>query len=345
MPKPTRQPAHGKPTILRCDLLEDRTVPAILDLTAVGSAGTVNGAVLQQSGSAWAGDYQFSPFLGIQNRARGRGGEEAGYNTDAARLQFDTIRSDRMTHALDLRDVPVVTINGESYREFVLDINQTKGSPFLSLDRVQVFVANSNRLQGYNERTDKLDGRTAIYDLDAGRGNNAIKLDARKGFSAQQGGDMRMYVRDSLFNGQFVYVYSEFGARHRANGGAEVWGTRHAATVPPTVPPPAPSVGTISGSVFVDTDQDMIRGEGEIALDNWTVFIDSNGNDILDEGEVSTTTNADGQYSFTLAAGAEYSVRVVHDFDWIQNNPPYDPIALSAGQAVTGIDFGFIPPD
>src|SRR5262249_53143659 len=45
----------------------------------------------------------------------------------------------------------------------------------------------------------------------------------------------------------------------------------------------------ISGTVTTQASQ---------PLTNWTVFLDTNNNDVLDDDEVSTTTNANGFYGF-----------------------------------------------
>ena len=100
--------------------------------------------------------------------------------------------------------------------------------------------------------------------------------------------------------------------------------------------------GVISGVKFKDLDSDGVRDANEPGLFGWTIFIDANGNGTLDSGETSTTTGADGNYSFTLPAGT-YTVYEVQQSGWTQTTPNPDPILLGAGQSVTGVDFGNSP--
>src|SRR5207244_3094478 len=58
-------------------------------------------------------------------------------------------------------------------------------------------------------------------------------------------------------------------------------------TIPGGTPAP---LGSISGTVFNDTDGDGTRDTGEAALSKWKVFLDTNKNGSLDSGEPSTNT-------------------------------------------------------
>jgi len=57
--------------------------------------------------------------------------------------------------------------------------------------------------------------------------------------------------------------------------------------------------------------------EQESSLPNWTIFLDNNNNAILDSGDISTTTNVNGQYTFTVPL-ANYLLREVNQQDWVQ---------------------------
>ena len=57
--------------------------------------------------------------------------------------------------------------------------------------------------------------------------------------------------------------------------------------------------GTISGSIWRDTDADGTWDAGETGLANWQVYLDANVNGQWDNGETRTTTNASGTYTFT----------------------------------------------
>ncbi len=91
-----------------------------------------------------------------------------------------------------------------------------------------------------------------------------------------------------------------------------------------------PQPSTISGYVWVDSDRDGVRDEdffpgSGIWLENGqadvTVYLDADNDGVLDAGEVSTTTNGDGNYSFTgiLTLGT-YNVRQVVPVDYVQTS-------------------------
>jgi len=281
-------------TKLTCNQLEDRYVPAgVLDLTAAGASGTIHGAIFTQA----AGTGPINSFLRVD-----ADGTEQEYNTDARPVQFDTRANRAVTHALALADVPVVTVGGVAYREFVLDVNQRTRNPQISLDELQVFVGNTATLHNYNQSTGKLGGQTAVYSLDAPRDNNWVKLNANKG---NADGDMQLLVPDAVFGGaKYVYLFSRFGDHFAANGGVEEWGVH-----PVSIAPPPAQNGSISGMVY-----SSLSAPGAVGIFGVTVFLDTNGNGQLDEGETSTTTDMSGHYSFgtltTSAAGVQYTVMI-----------------------------------
>jgi RHS repeat-associated protein/uncharacterized repeat protein (TIGR01451 family) len=102
----------------------------------------------------------------------------------------------------------------------------------------------------------------------------------------------------------------------------------------------------ISGVVYQDSNDNGTREASEPGLAGWTVFLDQNGNTRLDGDEVSTTTAADGSYSFStnLAAG-NYLVRVQRAAGWIDTGPANGVYALTLtdGQQSTGNNFGVLP--
>ncbi|MCY2986910.1 MAG: dockerin type I domain-containing protein [Planctomycetota bacterium] len=99
--------------------------------------------------------------------------------------------------------------------------------------------------------------------------------------------------------------------------------------------------GTIAGAVWKDADGDGIRDTGETGLSGWTVYLDTNNNSTFDTGETFVTSDASGNYSFTLNGGS-YNVRDVVQNNWQQTAPAGGvyAVTLTAGQNVTGKDFG-----
>ncbi len=186
------------------------------DLTGVGSAWTINGAVFQQFSDGGGGSGNIDAFVRIQAT-----GIEQGYNTDYRPVQFNEDTSATFNHSQLLSEIPTVTDGGIPHREFLLDIDQS--AQYLSLDKVEVYLEATGNIGLYPDHF-----TTLIYELDADE-DNWVKLDYR--INAGSGaGDMLMYIPDSLFQdgsggylGDYVYVYSMFGVNFPADNGFEEW--------------------------------------------------------------------------------------------------------------------------
>lgn len=191
---------------------------AMLDLTTVGAWGTINGANFQQFSDGAAGSGNIDAFVRIQKT-----GVEQGYNTSGRPVEFDENTSLSFTHSLLLSEVPIVTNGGTSFREFLLDINQS-GVNLLSLDDLEIALHASGDLIEYSTIF-----ALPIYDMNAPGEDNWVKLD----YSLNAGsgaGDMLAYIPDSFFMDEFgvylndyVYLYSKFGQNLGANDGFEEW--------------------------------------------------------------------------------------------------------------------------
>ena len=151
---------------------------------------------------------------------------EQGFNTTAQQYQLDQVRGG--TTALALSQVPVVTVNGTAYREFVLDIDEPRQSRDLSLDEVRVYTADQSNRKNYNADNGKLGGQSPLFDLDSA-GDVTVMLRSMLN-QGNRVSEMALLVPNSLFagqpNGSFVYLYSKFGGAPGAGagGGAEEWG-------------------------------------------------------------------------------------------------------------------------
>jgi ELWxxDGT repeat protein len=98
---------------------------------------------------------------------------------------------------------------------------------------------------------------------------------------------------------------------------------------------------SIHGQVFQDTNGTGVLAAGDSGLQGRTVYLDTNNNGVLDAGEQTTTTDANGNYSFTNLPPAAYRVREVTPAGWVQTTP--NPPAISAalnGTNVSGVNFG-----
>src|SRR5262249_16877006 len=145
-------------------------------------------------------------------------------------LQFDENQSSTFTRSIQLGDVPVVTINGVNYRAFLLDINQRSSQPLVSLDQLQIFVANSGNLTGYDTAARQLPGATLVYDMNPGGGNtNWVALNARLSHGIGSS-DMVLLVPQSVFastpGNPNIYLFSRFGDNFGASGGFEQWAVK-----------------------------------------------------------------------------------------------------------------------
>ena len=82
-----------------------------------------------------------------------------------------------------------------------------------------------------------------------------------------------------------------------------------------------PKFGEIQGSKWNDLNGDGVRDAGEVGLAGWTIYLDNNQNGQLDAGEISTITDANGNYSFTNLNPGTYTVAEVLKPGWKQTFP------------------------
>ncbi|MDA1050594.1 MAG: FG-GAP-like repeat-containing protein [Planctomycetota bacterium] len=104
------------------------------------------------------------------------------------------------------------------------------------------------------------------------------------------------------------------------------------------------SKGSIAGRLFNDRNGNRRRDAGETFVAGWTVYLDSNTNGQLDDGEARTVTAADdpntanedesGLYAFEDLVRATYSVSVVPQDQWKITSP--NAITLSTSEFETG---------
>jgi len=87
--------------------------------------------------------------------------------------------------------------------------------------------------------------------------------------------------------------------------------------------------GTITGTLFHDTNGNGALNTGEPFLASRTVWVDSDNDAVRDTTEPSTTTDANGRYNFTVAPGT-YVVRQVIPSGWYQTVP-----ASNGGRSAT----------
>lgn len=104
----------------------------------------------------------------------------------------------------------------------------------------------------------------------------------------------------------------------------------------------APSTGEFSGAKWNDLNGNGQRDTDESGLPGVTIYVDSNQNGALDQGEPSKVTDVDGAYVFTDLATGVIQVREVVPDGFNQTFPiaGYHELPLVSGLLVFGVDFG-----
>jgi hypothetical protein len=229
-------------------LLSPSSFAAILDLTAVNSEGTINGAIYQQTDPSSTGTGVFNAF--VQLSPSGNNDTAHGYNTTVNNI-LNNGSSDQHNHAITLAEVPLVVVDNALYRAFLLDINESSGgtNEFISLDDVQVFAGGGANLNvttfGNVHGAGVLDHPgTLVYHMDAVADSFVmLNYDLNTGSGS---GDMYLYVPNINFAGFLpsdqVVLYSAFGGQeanlpgYGATAGFEEWGIP--AGLPNSIPEP-----------------------------------------------------------------------------------------------------------
>jgi hypothetical protein len=325
------------------ETLEDRTAPAVLNLTSAGASGWINGAFFEQVDPQATGTGLIQSFVRIQRNPATEGTEQ-GYNTDFRDVQFDEKSDHTFTHSIRLNDIQTENINGTKYLEFWLDINETKPGRLLSLDQLQVSIAGSGDLTGYTDDGTYGGQATPVYDMDgAPDGDSRVDLDYFLNHGSGSG-DLRVLIpKEACGKGNpYVYLYSHFGDKYEADSGFEEWWVLEAKKgKPPTF--------DISGMKFNDVKGDGVKDATDPALKGWEInlYEDKDGDGEIDAGEyvTSTTTAADGSYSFTgLDAFKQYIVAETQQGGWIQTfggGPEGDgPYTVYLNDNLGDVDFG-----
>ena len=106
--------------------------------------------------------------------------------------------------------------------------------------------------------------------------------------------------------------------------------------------------GSIQGTVWNDLNADGVRATDPVTgaftdpgLADWTVFLDLNGNRLPDVGELSTVTDANGNYSFISLLAGDYEVTEVLPDGWDVSRTfdTRQTVSVAGGTASTAGDF------
>ncbi len=118
--------------------------------------------------------------------------------------------------------------------------------------------------------------------------------------------------------------------------------------------------GEISGMKFNDMDGNGLRDadgvdnlagttDDEVGMAGWTIFLDQDADGVLDAGERSAVTDAEGRYSFSVTPDADpsdpdndaYVVREVQQTGWVQTSMNPEGIVITAMHPkVMDVNFG-----
>jgi hypothetical protein len=98
-------------------------------------------------------------------------------------------------------------------------------------------------------------------------------------------------------------------------------------------------LGSISGHKFHDRNMDDVKGVGEEYLAGWEIKLsgtDGKGNAV----DLTTSTDANGEYAFTNLMPGTYAVTETPQNGWSQTTADPVAIELTSGENVTDVDFG-----
>ena len=101
---------------------------------------------------------------------------------------------------------------------------------------------------------------------------------------------------------------------------------------------------TVTGVNFNDRNRNGSRDVADEGLAGWTIYADINGNNILDSGDTSTTTGADGSYSLGVPTGT-FNIRPVLMPNFVTVTPAggFSRVTVTGSQSIT-VNFGHNQP-
>lgn len=222
-----------------------QTLDSVGDSVTFTGDSSLGGAIYQNpDNSTIVGSGVVDPFLTVQNN-----GTEAGFSTDAPTndLPLDTKRAEgngQFTRTFAVGDMMTVLVNGTSYYQFFLDINEPAAGSMesISLDYLKIYTtAGAFALGGMTTLADleALASLTLRYSLDGADDNSLILHYDVFGSGSGKFRDMELLIPITSFAGASttdrVVFATQFGnADAPSEDGFEEWWVRTgAAECPP----------------------------------------------------------------------------------------------------------------
>jgi len=240
----------------------------VVDSTCTFSTDTTGGAALftNPSNLSNIGSGVIAPFLGTQ--VGGNGGIELGVNTDQAAVNKLPLNDKRdnantFTETLSLNQLGFVTIGGQTYFDFFLDINEPNNDTarFLSIDRLAIFgqtgatpgaaVDLNNTNVTSLADVDVFPNLSVVYRLGI---TNDLILDYNLFAGSGLGYDLSLLIPTSAFAGlapdsrivfAVQYGSADFAGAIAQDGFEEWAALKGNGPPPPPPPPPVPEPGTL----------------------------------------------------------------------------------------------------
>ena len=327
----------ARPLAAQIELLEDRTLLSTSLGTAESFAVLGGSAVTNTGPSVIDGNLGVGPGTSVTGFPPGIVTNGVIHAADAVALQA---QSDLTTAYLDVADNAVtVDLTGQDLGGLTL----TPGVYFFSSSAQLTGTLTLDAQGDPNAEFDFQIGST----LTTASGANVVLINGADPCNVfWQVGSSATLGTTTAFVGHILALTS-ITVQHGATVDGSVLARNGAVTLDDNVISIANCItvsgtGSISGLKYNDANSSQTQDMGELGLPGLTVFLDTNGNGILDLnlGEVSTTTDVNGNYTFANLLPGTYLVREALQPGVTVTTQNPITITLNTGQNVMNVNFG-----